>query len=65
MSDATKIDPVAVTKSWGVSWGISYVLKFLSKAVPGDEEYLENLQKARHFIDREIHKVKSAKKEET
>ena len=64
MSDA-KIDPSDVAKSWGSSWGVSYVLKFLSKAVPGDEEYLENLQKARHFIDREIHKVKSSKKEES
>jgi len=60
-----KIEHDVVAKSWKSSWGISYVLKFLSKADPEDEEYLENLKKARHFIDREIHKVKTAKKEDT
>jgi len=60
-----KIDPDAVAKSWRTSWGISYVLKYLAGTDAENPERLENLKKARHFIDREIHKVKTEKKEDT
>ena len=56
-----RFEPIEVIEDWVFhNWNLSNVIKYISRA-GRKADYLEDLQKARFYLEREIQRVEQAK----
>lgn len=54
-----KIEPIDVIEDWGLGFCLGNTIKYIARAGRKDpSRYVEDLEKARFYLDREIEKMK-------
>ncbi len=61
--DGRRYEPAEVVIDWNLSWALGNALKYISRCgrKGGAEKAIEDLEKARWYLDREIKRLKEAK----